>query len=361
MNVDIRIIVDVTMGELDLYMSPQEDSFVVLNNHTSGQHQIYLDNRYRWVTEIDSEIIEPLNISPIKVEYGDARDNISLNGETEKIFWTPYIHDCKSLSGSGFYVKDKYAKDLSTYITLHQCNTLLRVFGLRNRLVLTVPQNAHNLSATRFFVALKASSSSTASYGLVFFRQDQLHIDLFVFFSVFFSCFFLFLAVCVVAWKAKQAADLRRARRRQVVELLVMAKRPFAIVTLLLANGNENNEQLVQPAPTSQYHRRLKLKQNQQTQQQQQQLLKSEMIRPIAIEPTSDGMAGVSTVFIRLPGKQKNLSPITLALGSSLTTVSRHFPRGGGDGGGGGGGAGGHGFLRRRGSHHGIGLGIGQQ
>lgn len=72
------------------------------------------------------------------------------------------------------------------------------------------------------------------SYGIVFFRQDQLHIDLFVFFSVFFSCFFLFLAACVVAWKAKQAADVRRARRRHVVEMLHMAKRPFATATLNL-------------------------------------------------------------------------------------------------------------------------------
>jgi hypothetical protein len=43
-------------------------------------------------------------------------------------------------------------------------------------------------------------------------RQDQLHIDLFVFFSVFFSCFFLFLSVVVVIWKVKQTADMRRAR-----------------------------------------------------------------------------------------------------------------------------------------------------
>jgi hypothetical protein len=74
--------------------------------------------------------------------------------------------------------------------------------------------------------------------------QDQLHIDLFVFFSVFFSCFFLFLSgtriitlgscilntnvflfvyltgflffpACVVLWKLKQMGDLRRARNRK--------------------------------------------------------------------------------------------------------------------------------------------------
>lgn len=94
------------------------------------------------------------------------------------------------------------------------------------------------MDTNRFYLVLQAldpaDTDKKVAYGIVFFRQDQLHIDLFVFFSVFFSCFFLFLAACVVAWKAKQAADVRRARRRHVVEMLHMAKRPFASVTLNL-------------------------------------------------------------------------------------------------------------------------------
>uniref|UniRef100_A0A1B0CSP3 Multiple epidermal growth factor-like protein 8 n=2 Tax=Lutzomyia longipalpis TaxID=7200 RepID=A0A1B0CSP3_LUTLO len=321
MNVDIRIIVDVTQGELDLYMSPQEDSFVVTTNQTTGYHHISLDHHYRWVTEIDSEIITPLDISPAtRYDF----DNMTITSE-EKIFWTPHIHDCKSLSGSGFYVKDKHARDLSTYITLNQCNTLLRVFGLKNRLVLTLPQNAHNLSATRFFMALKASAGPAASYGLVFFRQDQLHIDLFVFFSVFFSCFFLFLAVCVVAWKAKQAADVRRARRRHVVEMLHMAKRPFACVTVHVDPDTESPVQ----------NRRTRGRVKQMIAQGQQQ-----DVRPVAIEPTADGVAAVGTVFIRLPGKYR--SPVGLALASALITLPRMYPTGS------------RAFLRRRGSGHGV-------
>jgi hypothetical protein len=63
------------------------------------------------------------------------------------------------------------------------------------------------------FLLFDISLSIFGYFPTIFFhRQDQLHIDLFVFFSVFFSCFFLFLSVCVVMWKVKQAADLRRAR-----------------------------------------------------------------------------------------------------------------------------------------------------
>jgi len=118
------------------------------------------------------------------------------------------------------------ARGLTSFITVDQKNTFLVVRNLRDRLVLTLPNYIHDLSNTRFFLALVARNSSTGpddpnagqpSYGMIFFRQDQLHIDLFVFFSVFFSCFFLFIAVCVVGWKAKQAADIRRARRRHVV------------------------------------------------------------------------------------------------------------------------------------------------
>jgi len=153
----------------------------------------------------------------------------------------------------------------------------------------------HKLETTRFFLILQSADERQSAYGVVFARQDQLHIDLFVFFSVFFSVFFLFLAACVVAWKAKQAADARHARRRHVVEMLHMAKRPFACATLDLnaktLNGKKNAHHDV---------------------------------RPVAIEPTNDGVAAVATVFVSLPGGQ-NL-PVKLALASSLILLVRQFP-----------------------------------
>lgn len=336
MNVDIRIIVDVTQGELDLYMSPQDDSFVVLANQSTGHHVVFLDNRYAWFSDEHDEMIEALNISPSKYDIdgngtGNGLSSASDEGRSrwgdDKLFWRPHIHDCHPQSLKGFSVKDRHARDLSTYVTLHNCNTLLRVYGLKNRLVLTLPQTAHNLSATRFFIALKASHGP-ASYGLVFFRQDQLHIDLFVFFSVFFSCFFLFLAVCVVAWKTKQAADVRRARRRHVVEMLHMAKRPFASITILVGPSADTPPQA---------RRRGGGRHSKQTSTTTgaQSLLPD--IRPVAIEPTADGTAAVGTVFVRLPGKSR--SPVSLALGSSLTIMNRQYPNA-------------RTFLRRRGSHH---------
>ncbi|XP_001814936.2 multiple epidermal growth factor-like domains protein 8 [Tribolium castaneum] len=267
MNVDIRIIIDVTQGNLNVYMSTHDDTYVAYPNSTTGLNTIDLDAQYsHW-------------------ENGSQK-----------------IRDA---------FLEHEAVGLHTYITITQPNTILAVKNLRDRLVITLPEEYHSLESTRFFLVLQAldpgDSEKKVAYGIVFSRQDQLHIDLFVFFSVFFSCFFLFLAACVVAWKAKQAADVRRARRRHVVEMLHMAKRPFASVTLNLSTRAK---------PKKSAHCDL---------------------RPVAVEPTDDGLAAVATVFVSLPGGQ---SPcVKLALASSLILLVRQFPTGGRT------------FLRRRSAH----------
>lgn len=293
MNVDIRILIDVTQGELDVYMSPLDDSFIVETNQSTGHHSVLLDNRYYW---------EPYSTIPLNI----AQPRYSSNYTKRPLNYPSMANDCKTLIETGFYVQDHRAKDLSTFVTLHRCNTLLRVFSLRNRLVLTLPQSAHNLSATRFFIALRASGVFDHSYGSIVFRQDQLHIDLFVFFSVFFSCFFLFLAICVVAWKAKQAADLRRARRRHVVELLHMAKRPFSTIYVSVYPETET------PGPVRRRGRSKSV------------TISLNDVRLITIEPTFDNLAAIGTVMISLPGKYE--CPNTLTLGSALITLPRQYP-----------------------------------
>lgn len=226
-----------------------------------------------------------------------------------------------------FYVMEYYAENLATFLTIEQRNTFLVVRNLTNRLVLTLPQDRHELGQTKFHIALRAIEPANAelndhaAYGLVFFRQDQLHIDLFVFFSCFFSCFFLLLALCVVLWKTKQAADMRRARRRHVVEMLHMAKRPFASATILYdRDGGECS-------PTSPQRKGRRGK----------HVSFHTDVRPVAVEPTDDGVAAVATVFIRLPGGRQ--APVKLALGSSLILLTRVYP------------VNSRVFLRRRNSH----------
>lgn len=40
MNVDIRVMVDVTQGALDLFLSPRDDSFVVTLNSSTGYQDV---------------------------------------------------------------------------------------------------------------------------------------------------------------------------------------------------------------------------------------------------------------------------------------------------------------------------------
>ncbi|XP_058126471.1 multiple epidermal growth factor-like domains protein 8 isoform X2 [Anopheles coustani] len=340
MNVDIRFIVDVTQGELDFYMSPTDESFIVQTNGSTGHHDIHLDGGYAWYRDSPgsasssarvmnsdpADEVHPLNIRLSDTPATGERNSPACGGQ---------------IRYEGYLVTDRTAKDLITYVTLRQCKFLLRVFALKNRLVVTLPHTVHALGQTKFYIALRARSGSAASYGLVFFRQDQLHIHLFVFFSVFFSCFFLFLAICVLAWKAKQAADMRRARRRHVVEMLHMAKRPFGRVNLSLECPTVSRDGADGSGTTPAPHRRRgrgskhsstnaggsvsgvassnpAMTQHSLAHQHQQQPAD---VAPIALEPTADNYAAVGTVFVRLPGKQR--SQMTLALASALIVMGR--------------------------------------
>ncbi|CAH2066767.1 unnamed protein product, partial [Iphiclides podalirius] len=241
MNVDIRVIVDVTEGAVDLYMSPNDSSFVVSANGTAGWHTVALDptyykhDQFRKIPSFDDPVPDSQHVT-----YHYEKTEYSL--------------------------ADVEATELTTFVTVDRRNVLLRVRNLTDRLVLTLP--------------------------------EKLHIDLFVFFSVFFSCFFLFLAACVVAWKAKQAADVRRARRRHVVEMLHMAKRPFAAVRVVVNGGAA-----VGCAGEGARRRR------------------ALDLRPVAIEPTADGRAAVTSVLVKLPGGAR--APVRMALASALVLVSR--------------------------------------
>ncbi|XP_023314938.1 multiple epidermal growth factor-like domains protein 8 isoform X2 [Trichogramma pretiosum] len=327
MNVDIRIMVDVTQGAIDLFLSPRDDTFVVTMNSSTGFQEIELDEKFKWRKDRDNW---PDDIGPGGVRM-----------RNRKVDYYPYSSYHLMSNGSEsvrnpsfeYTVMERWADDFATYITIEEINTFLFVRNLSNRLVLTLPQDKHELGQTKFHIALRAieptwatDASKRAAYGMIFFRQDQLHIDLFVFFSVFFSCFFLFLAACVVAWKTKQAADVRRARRRHVVEMLHMAKRPFASATILYEReGSSANQSECSPNSPHRKGRRNKI------------VNFHSDVRPVAVEPTDDGVAAVATVFIKLPGGAR--APVKLTLGSSLIFLTRVYP------------ANSRVFLRRRNSH----------
>ncbi|XP_019220014.1 multiple epidermal growth factor-like domains protein 8 [Oreochromis niloticus] len=226
-NVDIRVTIDVTFGEVEVYVSNSHDTFIVDVDRYTGIHTIKIEEESvvpgkTAGTEKDSPP------SPIKV-FANTSSSFAGSVLSQSLQAKP--------PGAEREIREERAEGLITYITVWKPQTVLIVRGVRDRVVITFPHEVHSLKSSRFYIALRGVGTEERqgeSQGLLFLRQDQAHIDLFVFFSVFFSCFFLFLSVCVLLWKVKQFLDFRREQRRHIQEMTKMASRPFAKLTIYL-------------------------------------------------------------------------------------------------------------------------------
>uniref|UniRef100_M3ZXA9 Multiple EGF-like-domains 8 n=1 Tax=Xiphophorus maculatus TaxID=8083 RepID=M3ZXA9_XIPMA len=320
-NVDIRVTIDVTFGEVEVYVSNSHDTFIVDVDRYTGIHTIKIeDESASRGTAAGADKDSPP--SPIKV-FANASSNLG----GPMLSHNPLQLQAKP-PGAEREIREERAEGLISYITVWKPQTVLIVRGVRDRVVITFPHEVHSLKSSRFYIALRGVGTDDRqgeSQGLLFVRQDQAHIDLFVFFSVFFSCFFLFLSVCVLLWKVKQFLDFRREQRRHIQEMTKMASRPFAKLTIYL----EPEEPQLIYLPTagggvggstvSIAHARTG---------------KLSSVGPITLEPTEDGMAGVATVLFQLPGGV--LAPNRACLGSALVTLRQNLQEYCGHGSGGG-------------------------
>ncbi|CAF0747053.1 unnamed protein product [Adineta steineri] len=100
--------------------------------------------------------------------------------------------------------------------------------------------------------------SSIKTHGFIKIYQSRMNIDLFVFFSVFFSSFFLFLSIGICFWKVKFAYEIHRRRRTLKHEYHKRMARPFAKIQLfikpstIISNDDEENfQQLSSPVVSS--------------------------------------------------------------------------------------------------------------
>ena len=252
MNVDIRVTIDISQGAADILLSAHSQMVMVDQNWTSDNvHNIRFDPQFG-----------------LDLNLADFKASKKVNGEDDALFfllpggmslsWQDdqveeqrrlrnlikkgmrlYVRNAPQLVSNQtvrpprerFSVRQVNTDGLSTFASLSHPNEVLYIKNVQHRLVIYLPETSHDLRSTKFYLVLhgaKGKNVNEPTFGNIFFRQDQLHIDLFVFFSVFFSCFFLFLAACVVFWKFKLMADLRRARAQHAVEMTIMARRPFS-------------------------------------------------------------------------------------------------------------------------------------
>lgn len=301
MNVDIRIIVDVTKGGVDFFLSAKEDAFIVEVDKETGLHHIYIDEKYG-IDLKNYDMTKDLH-SVVKRKKRNTED---LSKESSNLTESVPIEVLLPTVAN--------AQGLTTYIEVKKYEDFLLVRNLENRLVVTIPQEVHDLRTTRFYMILRGAGEET--YGNLFFRQDQTRIDLFVFFSVFFSCFFLFLAICVVVWKVKQAFDLRRARRLHAAEMKHMASRPFGrIITVVDDDIEDSDLFLYSPCNYRKKLKHMKVHGRDSPKQIEDKLC----LRPLAVEPLSDGFGAIATILVQLPGGAQSL--VRMSLASSLITA----------------------------------------
>lgn len=335
LNVDIRITLDVTTGGLDLYFSPFDDTYVIEVDWPTGVHDVSVDPKYHY------EDITPSGVARQTRSIRPARQKRQVTNITTS---TP--NSAEADLEKIYILEEKIASDFNSFITIEHPDTFLIVRDIQHRLVITLPNEVHRLKISRFYLVLYGVGSTTHNdtYGNLFFRQDQPHIDLFVFFSVFFSSFFKFLATCVLIWKLKQGVDMRRSRVRRRLEMEHMASRPFASVVVFL-EPPPTESSVVQPLlvhqpppPTSKSKRhgmpklpsKYSLSNGSVDSSHSEERLAhtatktKQCMQAFALEPMDDGVAAVATFFIQLPGGSS--APSQACLASSLIQSSRQYP-----------------------------------
>lgn len=283
-NVNIRLTTDIFTGEVDVYVTNENDEFTVEYNHTSGHHQV---------------IVKSLASNTRKRRNADVEDN----------------------SNSGSNIVDETTAsnvNLNTFVNYNDRHRALIVRGVRNRLIMTFTHSEHRLRDDRFYIVFVGRDKS-GSRGVVYFRQDLSQIDLFVFFSVFFSAFFLIVSVSVFGWKIKQYHTRRRVIEVREHQLETMRSRPFATYSFLHQTDKPEPScwRIKRDTATRLLRDPLAVKQHQ---LRLRDVRERPLLAPISQEPTVDGRASVSTVIFQLPGNE--CSDFQLLLGSALTLVT---------------------------------------
>ncbi|XP_033641193.1 multiple epidermal growth factor-like domains protein 8 [Asterias rubens] len=313
-NLDIRLTIDITSGALDVYITYSSEFFKIMTNQTSGRHMVELDG-----ADLFEEAYRSKRGSDGTLRRHQRHTELTpSSGQTASVEPPIYNQLLEYTAGT----------PINTFVKISETYFVTIIRNLQNRLVVTLPEETHSLKSRKFYIVLLSRESdggakANATNGIMYFRQDQPHIDLFVFFSVFLSCFFLFLAILVVGWKVKVGLEARNDRQRRALELEHRASRPIGQV-LLFIDRAPLAPYAPPPSSSSSSRRHSRLKKGWVDPHQASRPTSAsnkERFRTgsIATEPTEDDMAAVCTTIISLPGGA--VAPVQACLGSALVLL----------------------------------------
>ena len=184
-----------------------------------------------------------------------------------------------------------------------------------NRLVVVIPfRNPQFQFKTEYFTFLAKKDAKFHFY----YRQDPPRLNLVVFFSVFLSSFCMVSCVTLLIWKLlrlyhrTRRAQHRRQRRQE------RASRPFESVRICFDTSLFRPSRVQVPSEPDSHRKRTEAKKRMRVQestatnvptlelaphtsQRERMDLNECRTCPIAVQPTSDRRAAVSTVLIQLP------------------------------------------------------------
>jgi len=320
-------------GEVDAILTSNSQLFIVQQNSTFHQNIRLDEQQFGLTLNIKDYIEHPDNLETILTNYPQ------LVGNQYSSFLAYHGSHTDKSKYELFSLRIKQAAGLTTFLTLDNPYEVLLVQNVRNRLIVSIPETSHDLRSSKFYLILYGhhkkhhpnQTEPNKIIGNIFFRQDQLHIDLFVFFSCFFSCFFLFLSFCVVLWKVKLTVDIRSARRRHAVEMTIMAQRPFARQLVVIDRGDSSSSLHQLPARPSPMVTRKKIRKPWQSNRQvgdvdygssvHDLLLPVSQpdaaVTAVSVEHTADNQAAVTSLLIQMPGPGQQR---TIQIGSVLTS-----------------------------------------
>ena len=202
------------MGALDVFITYDLSVLRVFVNKTSGIHIIGYDPKLPY---LDVERRE-------KREIFSSDNSRIIRSRRSSLLVNPDAKELTSTIEEPVVIFETTAKGINTFVTLETGYFIYVVKNLRNRLVASLPHQLYELNTTRFYIALLSHGTEihNATQGVMYFRQDQPQINVFVLISVLLSCFFLFLAILVIVWKIKIVFEARKDRRMRALEMVRM-------------------------------------------------------------------------------------------------------------------------------------------
>lgn len=262
-NVDVRIIIDITSGSAEVFLAI-EDIFVVRKNDLGLNVVSFNEKKFG----PNADVLRKLQ------ENSNAQIN-----------WR-YLISTQQVSST-----------LNSFIQYSANPPVLWLQNLTNRATIIASTSDFDLQKTQFYLIVQSKSSKTI--GNVVYIQDQARFELFIFLTVFCSCFVLFISLFVLFWQMKLSRGNNRARDNETIEIQQLSNRPFSRFSLFfecICGDEKDNED--------------------DREEKDNGSLQNQKCTPCCLQFLRDGRSAVGTVLIRLPGGKR--APAQLCLASAL-------------------------------------------